>query len=386
MERIKKIFTCLFLFNKRFLKKPGFIALLLAVPCLVLALNVASKGESGMVSVALAAEDGADELAIEVMDKISDGSSLIRFVICESPEEAVGLVKSADTDAAWIFPSDLSKRIEDFSKNRNKRYSFVEVVAREDTVLLQLARERIYSVLYPYCSEELYLDYIEKNVTELGALSEEELSRYYAEINAAGDDLFVFSYANAAEDTSDAQNMSYITAPVRGLLAVFTVMAGFAVALFFMQDEKDGRFALFARKRRFGVMAGYYICAIFDIALAVFVSLLLSGVFSVFSREILIMLLYIPLCASFCMLLSLICPRMRVLGAILPLMSVAMIVVCPVFFDIGLPRALTLVFPPTYYLGALHNVKFIWYMLGYTAFLCACDVILYRIKLRAGKI
>ncbi len=386
MEKIKKIFTCLFVFNKRFLKKPGFIALLLVVPCLVLALNVASKGESGMVSVALATQDGADGLALEVMDKIADGSSLIRFVKCESPEEAVNLVKSADTDAAWIFPRDLSRKIEDFTANRNKRYSFVEVVVREDTVLLQLARERLYSVLYPYCSEALYRNYIEKNVTELEALTKDELSHYYKEINAAGDDLFVFSYADANEDTSDVQNMNYIIAPVRGLLAVFTVMAGFSVALFYMQDEREGRFALFARKRRFGVMAGYYICAIFDIALAVFVSLMLSGVFSVFAREVLIMLLYIPLCASFCMLTALICSKMRVLGALLPLLSVAMIVICPVFFDIGLPRALTLVFPPTYYLNALHNVKFIWYMLGYTVFLSVCNIFLYRIKLCAGKI
>ncbi len=384
MKKIKRIFTCLSLFNKRFLKKPGFIALLLVVPCLVLALNIASKGESGMVTVALAAKDKTDVLASQIMDEIADGSSLIRFVKCETPEEAVKLVEGAQVDAAWIFPSELAGKIDDFVKNRNKRFSFVEVVVREDTVMLGLARERLYSVLYPYCSTELYQNYIEKNITELSSLTREELLSYYDAINAEGDDLFVFSYSDAGQDASDAANMNYITAPVRGLLALFVVMAGFAVALFYMQDEREGRFINFARKRRFGVMAGYYFCAIFDVAAVVFISLIFSGVFYSFGKELLLILLYIPLCVGFCMLIAQICASRRLLGALLPLLAVAMIVVCPVFFDIGLPRAVTLIFPPTYYLTALHNTKFIFYMLAYTALLFIFNFGVYRAKIRAN--
>ena len=164
MEKIKRIFTFLTVFNKRFLKKPGFIALLLVVPCLVLALNIASKGESGMVTVALAAKDKTDALAAGIIDEIAGESSLIRFIECETPEDAVKLVEGADADAAWIFPADLEEKIDDFVENRNRRFAFVEVVVREDTVMLGLARERLYSVLYPYCSETLYANYIERNV------------------------------------------------------------------------------------------------------------------------------------------------------------------------------------------------------------------------------
>ncbi|MBO5005833.1 MAG: hypothetical protein J6C89_00160 [Clostridia bacterium] len=384
MKKIKRIFTCLSVFNKRFLKKPGFIALLLVVPCLVLALNIASKGESGMVTVALAAKDKTDALASQIMTDIADGSSLIRFVECETPEEAVKLVERADADAAWIFPAELAGKIDDFVENRNKRFSFAEVVVREDTVMLGLARERLYSVLYPYCSRALYQNYIERNVTELSALTEEELISYYDEINAEGDDLFVFSYSDAGQDASDAANMNYITAPVRGLLALFTVMAGFAVALFYMQDEREGRFVNFARKRRFPIMAGYYFCAIFDVAVVVFLSLVFSGVFYSFWKELLLILLYIPLCVGFCMLVSQICASRRLLGSLLPLLAVAMIVVCPVFFDIGLPRVITLIFPPTYYLTALHNTKYIFYMAAYTLFLFICNFFVYRTKLRTN--
>lgn len=384
MEKIKRIFTFLTVFNKRFLKKPGFIALLLVVPCLVLALNIASKGESGMVTVALAAKDKTDALAAGIIDEIAGESSLIRFIECETPEDAVKLVEGADADAAWIFPADLAEKIDDFVENRNRRFAFVEVVVREDTVMLGLARERLYSVLYPYCSETLYANYIERNVTELETLTHAELISYYDAINAEGDDLFVFSYSDASEDASDAADMNYITAPVRGLLSLFVVMAGFAVTLFYMQDEREGRFLHFARKRRFSVMTGYYFCAIFDVAAAVFVSLIFSGVFSTVAKELLLMLIYIPLCVGFCMLVSQICASSRLLGSLLPLLAVAMIVICPVFFDIGLPKVITLIFPPTYYLIALHNTKFIFYMLAYTIFLFICNFGVYRAKLRTN--
>lgn len=386
MNKIKKAFTRFALFNKRFLKKPGFIALLLLVPCLVLALHAASAGESGMVTIALAKQDNADALATEIVNEIAGSSALIRFVKSESPDEACALVESVDADAAWIFPAELEEKIEDFVKNRNRRYSFVRVVEREDTVLLQLSRERLYSALYPYCSQTLYKNYIEKNVIELKTLTDEELTVYYEAINAEGDNLFRFSYADQSEDASDAEDMNYITAPVRGLLAVFVVISGFAIALFYMQDSKEGRFAWFARGKRFSVMLGYYLCAIFDVAAVVFVSLFASGIFSSVWRELLIMALYVLLCTGFCMLLAQLCGSIRLLGALVPVLTISMIVICPVFFNMELPRVIKFIFPPSYYLSAVHNVKFIWYMLAYTAALFAANYGVYRAKLRTNMV
>ena len=386
MEKIKKMLTYVAVFNKRFLKKPGFIAMLLLVPCLVLALNIASAGESGMVTFALARQDNADELSAHITNDIADSSAIIRFFLCETHEEACNLVEAGEADAAWIFPAQLEEKIEDFVKNRNKRYSFVKIVEREDTVLLQLARERLYSALYPYCSQALYKNYIEKNVIELETLSEEELNNYYEAIKADGDDLFRFSYADQSEDASDAENMNYITAPVRGLLAVFVTVAGFAVALFYMQDSREGRFTWIVKGNRFGAMMGYYLCAIFDVAVVVFISLFATGMFSSFGRELTIMLLYVLLCAEFCMLLAQVCGGIRLLGALVPVLAIAMIVICPVFFDLEMPRLLKFIFPPSYYLGAVHNVKYIWYMLGFTAALFAANYGIYRIKIRTNMI
>ena len=49
----------------------------------------------------------------------------------------------------------------------------------------------------------------------------------------------------------------------------------------------------------------------------------------------------------------------------LPLLIVVMLVVCPVFFDLGALRALQYLFPPTYYINASTSNRFLVLMVVY---------------------
>ena len=61
---------------------------------------------------------------------------------------------------------------------------------------------------------------------------------------------------------------------------------------------------------------------------------------------------------------------LRLLGVLLPLLTVASLVLCPVFFDFGFMRKLQLLLPPTYFINGGSNPAFLLYTLAYTA-LCA---------------
>ena len=54
------------IFHKRFYLKKGFIALLLMIPIIGLALRLTSRLDSGIMTVALVSEDG-DPAAVEIM-------------------------------------------------------------------------------------------------------------------------------------------------------------------------------------------------------------------------------------------------------------------------------------------------------------------------------
>ena len=51
--------------------------------------------------------------------------------------------------------------------------------------------------------------------------------------------------------------------------------------------------------------------------------------------------------------------------------AVVMLVVCPVFFDLGALRELQYLFPPTYFINAVYSDKFLLYMPLYTLVLAA---------------
>ena len=55
---MKKALLWLWMLTKRLYKKPTFLVILVLIPALVLCYSAAAKEESGMITVALASEDG----------------------------------------------------------------------------------------------------------------------------------------------------------------------------------------------------------------------------------------------------------------------------------------------------------------------------------------
>ena len=53
-------------------------------------------------------------------------------------------------------------------------------------------------------------------------------------------------------------------------------------------------------------------------------------------------------------------------GVMIPLLIVAMLLVCPVFFDLGALRMVQFLLPPTYYINGVYNTRYILYMAVYT--------------------
>ena len=72
--------------NKRLLKKPSFLVILLLVPLLVLLLGMAAKEESGMLTIALAMEDKTDSTATEIVSALLKDNGLVHFVDTDSPK------------------------------------------------------------------------------------------------------------------------------------------------------------------------------------------------------------------------------------------------------------------------------------------------------------
>ena len=350
------------LLTKRLYKKLTFLAILLLIPALVLGYGAAAKGDSGMITVVLAQKE-EDPIAEAMIQSLDGSSQLIRYQLCDDAQTAEDLVRGGKADMAWIFHGDLETRLQEFVAQPKAKNAMVTVLLREDNVSLRLAREKLSGTLYQALSQRIYISYIRENVPEFDELSDDVLMEYYSSQEMT-DKLFAFNESDSA--LKNVQTVHYLTAPVRGLLAVVIVLCGMATAMYYMQDTRRGTFAWVSSRRLPAVELGCQLVSLVNVTAVVLLALALSGQAGSFLLELPTALLYCLCCAAFSMLLRRLCGSVRMLATLLPLLVVVMLVLCPVFFDLGNLRSFQYLLPPTYFIQSTYNAKYLLYMMGYT--------------------
>lgn len=375
MKRLKKAFYWFVLLSKRLLKKPVFIIILALIPLLVLALNIVARQDSGVISVALAQENKNDGLSSEIINELLTQDSLIRYVNCDI-DESEKMLQSGKVDSVWIFSDDLQKKADKLVNNLTQRNYMVRIVEREQTVPLLLAHEKLYGTLFKYCSESLYLNFAKTNVAQLEYKTDEQLMKYYNEVHS-NDGLFEYNHIDSNESAQSITETNYLVTPIRGIFSVLIILCGLAMAMLFSKDVSKGVFSWMPYRSQTFMAAVYHFIPIIIISFVSLISLFVIGVSVASLREVLLTLLYAICCTVFCMIFRLLCVNLKILGAVTPIIVIALIAVCPVFYDFEALRAIQIIFPPFYYLKAVYNDSYLIYMIIYSV-ASACVYFLLR--------
>lgn len=375
MKTIAKWFLLL---NKRLYKKKIFLILLALIPILVLALGISAQEKSGFVHIALAQTDPNDSLSAQIIQELSDSNRLTTYSLCNTPEEAKELVKTGQADAAWIFREDLAERLLAFSKSTDQTNYLVNVIERQDNVALRLSREKLSGILFKYSSDHVYMNFVRTELPVLDSVSDAQLMEYYS---AYLQDTPLFEFP-AGADVSDPSAGSYLLMPIRGLLSILVVLCALAGAMFYIKDDTQGTFSHIPLGKKFFVELGCQAIAVANISVAVIIALIITGLSVPLYREIGIGLMYVLCCALFGMLIRRIFNNVKFFGAIIPLFTTLMIGVCPVFFEFRVTRPLQLLFPPTYYINAIYNNRYIVYMALYSLLMFLVLLCMRKVELR----
>lgn len=352
MKKLKHDILFYVLLSKRFFKKSCFILLLCAVPLLVLCLKNVSGQESGMLKIVLCMEDPEDETVQELVEELTSAESVLRCFLAEGEETAQNMVRDGEADAAWIFQRDFSGKIEDIIGGNGEGEAPVTVIEREDTVVLQLARIKLFGVLYPSLSYALYRDFANGDLGMGETASEEELRAFY-EANAVERKLFRMVGFDVKGTYKEQQN--YLTAPLRGMLTLLILLCGLAADMFFLQDAESGALDGTSLKDRQKKVYVYQLAAMMPTAVVVLSALFLTGDFTGAGKELLLMALYLADCMVFCNLVRKIAGSAQRLGACIPILLLGMFVLCPVFFTIRRLKLVQYLLPPFYYLNAVYT-------------------------------
>ncbi len=361
MNKLKKSFITLLLLNKRLLKKTSFILVLCVIPIITLAMTMLAHEQSGILHILLYAEDKNDVTASEIINDILEKESVILFEKCEDVEKAYNDVKTGNADAVWIFNDNLQQKIDKFSLDRREKNAFVTVIERETNVTLQLSHEELYGAVFPYISYSIFEDFLSTEVFTTDEITEEQV-KYYYDTAVGGNNLVDFERARGDSTVENPAN--YLTAPLRGLLSLVVTLCGLAAVMYHQSDKENKIFDWLPKHKH--IRYGFFTCfsAVFDSTVFIVIALIISNLFTGI-REVLSAIVFVFAATAFCMLIGFITRKASVTGSITPFLMICMLVLSPIFFNLGTLQRLQMLFPTYYYLSSIYSPVYILYMAFY---------------------
>ncbi|MDO4789307.1 MAG: hypothetical protein Q4A19_09145 [Johnsonella sp.] len=361
----ERIFRWYLLLNKRLLRKLSFIAVLLSLPLLTFAMRNAAKEESGVLHILLFQEDKKDSLSSSIAKELLERESVIRFSRIEDKEEGLALLRQGKADALWILPAELKEKLE---KHIEKGKPVFEIWEREESSVLRLSREKLYKAVFPHLSYLLYLDFMAENVQEAAkseADLQEEFKEYYEGIEIEGE-LLQFALLQGKDYVKKDIAENYLLSPLRGIMAIWLVLCGFAAAMYFLKDLQSGLFSLIPAEHRIWVSLAYQLSIMLNAGAIMLIALFVSKTARGLPREIGAMFLLIIALIGFCNLFRLIFSNIYIFCSLIPFVIIVFLVLSPIFADIGM-RGLQYLIPTYYYLNLVHSTELLPAWLIYIA-------------------
>ena len=349
-----------FLWNKRLLKKPGFVLILCLVPLLAAGLRAVSHEESGLLHIALYTADPQDSLARQVIEKLQEDNNVLVYHVCRTQEEAREMVRRGEAEAAWLFPEDLAQAIRSSAAGGGMK-SVVTVVECWESLPLIFSREILAAALYPEFSYAVYEDYVRG---DLGLeVTPEELRENY-ERNLIQGSFVQVTYLDGQVREDEENN--YLLSPMRGFLSLWLVLCGFAAVLYRMEDERKGVFGRLGVGRRPLAALGVQAVLLLDGVILLLAACRATGIFVGLGREILAAVLFAACTGMFCTAVGLLAGDEKRLAACIPAALLGMAVFCPAFINLAhVGRVLQYLLPPYYYLKSIHSNAYLIGMVMY---------------------
>lgn len=359
---MRTLMTWYFLLNKRLFKKPSFLLLLCLVPLLAGGMQLVSRGESRVLHMTVYAEPSADPLGAELAARLAGLDGAVSYQTVSSEEELRSRVQSGEADAGYLIPADLTAAIADYLSGARSGLPYDGhlfcVVVQNNSVQLQLAREQFFSEVFPLLSSALSLDFV-SGQPYFADMDEEllasEMEHLYQSLQSDAS-IFTFVYPDQTSmDTDTGQELNYLTAPLRGLLALLVLLCGLAMGLYLIADQRAGLFGWLTPRLRPVFSWLYLLAGISDAGICAYLGLYLSGTFTSWERELPLMLLLVLSVTGFSFLISQLCKGPAPLGACIPILLLASAVLCPVFLPVQGWEPIKFLLPPYFYLTGLYS-------------------------------
>ncbi len=366
MKDMKKWPLLLYLLSKRLYKKVSFLIVLAVLVAVTVFCTVAFRQDSSMLKMALVAGENPPEAVTQLVQ--SEGAAAY---LLYSREAAHRLLEQGQVDGVLEFAENFDGALDAFLSGKEKTPP-LKLTVREKTIFLNLAMERVYAQLYPVLARQYYHTYAGDT---LGFTDRQALEKAYDSVTASGE-IVEFSYYNSQDRVEDT---NYLLTPLRGILAAVMLFAGMASALYFLGDWEKGNLDATPMQKRPYMQLMYVLAGTLNVMIFVFLSLAVSGLLGNVGWELLTLTLYALACTGFSAVISGLTGKSTLLAAVMPILTMGVLAVCPVFLNVRLPY-LAWLFPTYWYLTAAYNTAQLLPLAGYCLAVYVLSFVLWRQK------
>ncbi|MBQ9544759.1 MAG: ABC transporter permease [Clostridia bacterium] len=353
-----KTFRIVLLMLKRLFRKPGFLISLALMPAAALIVALVSHAPAAPLKVSVCCPGDSDA----IWEKLTEDPTVIEFVRAGTPEEAENAVFSGRADAAWIFPEDLPEKLSLFAEGK-RSLPFIKVIESAPEISARITHEYLFGAIFPALSEEVYLDFAEKNFPD----GDREKMREAFFSTPLSDRLVEYETLES-QQTNENENSDYILGVLRGLMALCVLLCALCGSVFTLVDDEKKSFVRFmGLKRRLPALVTVF-GASFAASAAMFLCLAVSGTLRPdLPYEVLCLVLCALDCGAMAFLASAVFPGHGKLAASIPPILLASLALSPVFFNLRRLEFLQRISPIYWYLYSALSSRFIVGALIYAA-------------------
>lgn len=374
-------FRWLILLFRRTFSRPGYLCILLIAPIFGLILYLTAGTKSGALAITVSSDDQDQAIYQDFVENLN--SRIVSFIVCETREEAIRKVREGRADAAWIFPEKLEEKIRQMVQDKPRKVTednaLVIVYERFDNVFLRLSREILFTHLFPYLSYEIYGDFIRTDVG-VTEVTDQTLQDHYG-LKATDGTIIVLESIEGSRDIQEALDTSYLLSPLRGLLCILLMTAGFSASILIEKDRKSGLLTWVKRSKRIKTVYAYYLATMLPIALVIVGTLFTLGLISNLWWELLLMAMAVISGGAFCDLIRLGIGRIgstTTLSIMVPIILLFLLAVCPVFLNFRSMRFIQYLLPPFFYMQLAYSNNYLWYFALQMLVYLGLDMLLIR--------
>lgn len=343
---MKQSLTRYLLLQKRMLRRKSYLVMVLSVLLFIAALKGISMQDSGMATVVIYVEDGADATAVSFAEGFHNMEGIILYEFVDSEEAALLRVQDGTADEAWMIPANMQSLVDEYS-NTGKLDTPITVYVREQNVIHYFLKEILQAHFFRHTSVNL-----------LNSFSLEKIGISGLDPNEYVPDGNLFQLYNIGE--SDAvEQLNYNLMPLRGFLALWLLISSIASSMYYIYDCRNGLFIYWNTKSPFLREFLYHFLTIFDSMIIALIGLWVGGVFTDWRTELVSAFIYCIILVLFAMLLEKVMKSEKVIGVFTPVMITFAAIFSPVFVDLRSYKILQNLVPSFHYLKSTFDCYYI---------------------------